>query len=67
MVCEILDAFSDDVFANLGVFTSRLAQEDERTLNAWNPADSEKVHHLGIENRAGRQTILLMSEPHNGE
>ncbi|MBY5609284.1 protein kinase domain-containing protein [Rhizobium leguminosarum] len=59
---QILDAFSDDVFANLGVFTSRLAQEDERTLNAWNPADAEKVHHLGIENRDGRQTILLTNE-----
>lgn len=59
---QILDAFSDDVFANLGVFTSRLAREDERALNAWNPADSAKVHHFGIENRAGRQTIVLTSE-----
>jgi hypothetical protein len=59
---QILDAFSDDVFANLGVFTSRLAQEDERALNAWNPADSERVHHLDIETRSGRQTILLTNE-----
>jgi hypothetical protein len=59
---QILDAFSDDVFANLGVFTSRLAQEDERALNAWNPADGERVHRLDIETRAGRQTILLTNE-----
>jgi serine/threonine protein kinase len=59
---QILDAFSDDVFANLGVFTSRLAQEDERALNAWNPADADKVHHLGIESRRGLQTILLTTE-----
>jgi serine/threonine protein kinase len=59
---QILDAFSDDVFANLGVFTSRLAQEDERALNAWNPADTGKVHNLGIESRAGRQTMLLTNE-----
>ncbi|WP_352829240.1 NERD domain-containing protein [Mesorhizobium sp. M0159] len=59
---QILDAFSDDVFANLGVFTSRLAQEDERALNAWNPADNEKVHRLDIESRDGRQTILLKNE-----
>jgi serine/threonine protein kinase len=59
---QILDAFSDDVFANLGVFTSRLAQEDERALNAWNPADNERVHHLDIETRFGRQTILLTNE-----
>ncbi len=59
---QILDAFSDDVFANLGVFTSRLAQEDERTLKAWNPAEAGKVHHLGTEIRGGRQTILLTTE-----
>ncbi|MBY3150287.1 protein kinase [Rhizobium laguerreae] len=56
---QILDAFSDDVFANLGVFTNRLAQEDERTLNAWNPVDSDTVHQLGIVARSGRQTISL--------
>ena len=59
---QILDAFSDDVFANLGVFTSRLAQEDERRLNAWNPVDSDVVRHLGVADRGGRQTIFLSSE-----
>lgn len=59
---QILDAFSDDVFANLGVFTSRLAQEDERQLNAWNPVDSDVVRHLGVADRGGRQTIFLSSE-----
>jgi len=59
---QILDAFSDDIFANLGVFTSRLAQEDERTLKAWNPADSERVHHLSVALRSGRQTIILTNE-----
>ena len=43
---QILDAFSDDVFANLSVFTQRLVQEDERSLRAWNPADEERdVQH----------------------
>lgn len=56
---QILDAFSDDVFANLGVFTNRLAQEDESSLNAWNPVDSETVHELGIVARSGRQIIVL--------
>ncbi len=59
---QILDAFSDDVFANLGVFTNRLAQENERTLNAWNPVDSETVHRLGIVDRPGRQIIALTNE-----
>ncbi|MEG3086294.1 NERD domain-containing protein kinase family protein [Sphingomonas sp. PB4P5] len=59
---QILDAFSDDVFANLGVFTSRLAQEDERRLNAWNPVDSDVVRRLGVADRGGLQTIFLSSE-----
>jgi hypothetical protein len=60
---QILDAFSDDIFANLGVFTSRLAQEDERSLKAWNPADGDRLHHLAVEPRDGRQTIILSQEP----
>ena len=58
---QILDAFSDDVFANLGVFTSRLAQEDERSLNAWNPVESDVVRQLGVVDVRGRQTITLLS------
>ena len=46
---QILDAFSDDVFANLGVFTQRLAQEDERSLHAWNPADEAHVFDIQVE------------------
>jgi len=58
---QILDAFSDDVFANLGVFTRRLAQEDERRLNAWNPVESDVVRQLGVVDVRGRQTITLSS------
>lgn len=58
---QILDAFSDDVFANLGVFTSRLAQENERKLNAWNPVESDAVRQLDVVNVRGRQTITLSS------
>lgn len=35
---QILDAQSDDVFANLSIFKQRLAQEGDRVLFAWNPA-----------------------------
>jgi hypothetical protein len=56
---QILDAFSDDVFANLDVFTQRLAQEDERSLRAWNPADEDKVYDISIKDAEGRQTIVL--------
>jgi hypothetical protein len=56
---QILDAFSDDVFANLDVFTQRLAQEDERSLRAWNPADEGKVYDITIKRAEGMQTIVL--------
>ncbi|MGV1927921.1 protein kinase domain-containing protein [Agrobacterium tumefaciens] len=58
---QILDAFSDDVFANLGVFTRRLAQEDERRLSGWNPVESDVVWQLGVVDARGRQTITLSS------
>jgi hypothetical protein len=65
---QILDAFSDDVFANLGVFTQRLAQEDERSLRAWNPADEKNVYDLSIRDVEGRQTLILQrNELPNGE
>lgn len=56
---QILDAFSDDIFANLGVFTQRLAQEDERSLFVWNPADEDRVYCIGVEQNKARQTIVL--------
>jgi hypothetical protein len=60
---QILDAFSDDVFANLGVFTQRLAQEDERSVRAWNPADDDIVYDMSVERKDSRQVIVLRQEP----
>ena len=59
---QILDAFSDDVFANLSVFTQRLAQEDERSLRAWNPADEATVYSIGVDMRAAGQFIAFAAE-----
>jgi hypothetical protein len=56
---QILDAFSDDVFANLDVFTQRLAQEDERSLRAWNPTDEETIYTISIEAAEGREEMVL--------
>jgi hypothetical protein len=57
---QILDAFSDDVFANLGVFTERLAQEDETAISAWNPAAGEKVFSVRINrDKSGEQAIFM--------
>ncbi|MFN3686435.1 serine/threonine protein kinase [Salinarimonas sp.] len=56
---QILDAFSDDVFANLNVFTQRLAQEDERRLRAWNPSQEHAVFTIAIDRDDGVQRIVL--------
>jgi hypothetical protein len=54
---QLVDTMSDNVFANLGVFTQRLAQEDERQLFAWNPVDDEVVYELGIQRSDQSQEI----------
>jgi hypothetical protein len=56
---QLIDTLSDDVFANLGVFTQRLAQEDERNLLAWNPITEETVYELGIRFSDRGQVIRL--------
>lgn len=58
---QLVDTLSDDVFANLGVFTQRLAQEDERRLLAWNPVTAEVVYELGIRSSDSGQVIQLGS------
>jgi serine/threonine protein kinase len=59
---QILDSFSDDVFANLGVFTERVAQEDERSMRGWNPADETHVYEFGVDSSNAGQTITLKTE-----
>lgn len=46
---QLSDAVSDDLFANLAVFTQRLAQEDERELFAWNPQEERVVFKIHID------------------
>jgi serine/threonine protein kinase len=36
---QLTNGLSDDVFANLAVFSQRLSQEEQDTLFAWNPSD----------------------------
>jgi len=40
---QLSDAASEDIFANLAIFTQRLAQEDSRELYAWNPIEDDKI------------------------
>lgn len=52
---------SDDLFANLAIFTQRLAQEDEGHLLAWNPKSENTVYRLNIRHQDDRQ--VLACEP----
>jgi hypothetical protein len=56
---QLIDTLSDDVFANIGVFAQRLAQEDERHSLAWNPVAEETVYELGIRLSDKGQVIWL--------
>ena len=56
---QLTDSSSDDVFANLSIFTQRLAQEDEREVFAWNPAHDSVVYHVAVRYSAGVQQLVL--------
>lgn len=58
---QIADAFSDDVFANLSVFTQRLAQEDETHMLAWNPAVGGELFEARLNRTPGGQILSLKS------
>jgi serine/threonine protein kinase len=49
---------SDDLFANLSIFTQRLAKEDEGHLLAWNPKADATVHRLNISRATTRQVLV---------
>lgn len=49
---------SDDLFANLSIFTQRLAKEDEGHLLAWNPKADATVHRLNINRSTTRQVLV---------
>jgi hypothetical protein len=55
---QLTDLRSDDLFANLAIFTQRLAQEDEAHLFAWNPKEHDNTFRLGIQHQAGRQVLV---------
>lgn len=48
----------DSVFANLEVFTQRLAREDARELWGWHPAEERRIFNLRIVARNGRQVLI---------
>jgi serine/threonine protein kinase len=45
---QLADTLSDDIFAQLSIFTQRLARDDDRVLRAWNPMNEGVVYDLRI-------------------
>ena len=58
---QLSELRSDDLFANLAIFTQRLAKKDEGHLLAWNPKSDSALYRLGIRRTAARQ--ILACEP----
>jgi serine/threonine protein kinase len=54
---QLSELRSDDLFANLTIFTQRLVQEDEGHLLAWNPKTDDTVFRLAIR-RSGTSQVL---------
>jgi len=55
---QLSDAASEDIFANLAIFTQRLAQEDSRELYAWNPIEDDKIMRVSIKMHDNVQKIV---------
>jgi hypothetical protein len=55
---QLNDTTSDDLFANLAIFTQRLAQEGEASLFAWNPQDDTNIYKIGIAKTVERQLLV---------
>jgi len=54
---QLSELRSDDLFANLAIFTQRLAKEDEGHLLAWNPKSDFTLYRLAIQPSATRQIL----------
>ena len=55
---QLSDAASEDIFANLAIFTQRLAQEDSRELYAWNPIEDDKIFRVFVKMIDGIQKLV---------
>ena len=43
---QLGDVSTDDTFAQLSIFVQRLAREDEREIQAWNPMQDDDIFRL---------------------
>ena len=55
---QLAGVAQEGVFANLEIFTQRLAQEDARELYAWHPTQENRVDQIRVERRADQQWLV---------
>jgi len=55
---QLAGAGQEGIFANLEIFTQRLAQEDARELHAWHPMRESQVDRIKVERRDSRQWLV---------
>ena len=55
---QLAGAGQEGVFANLEIFTQRLAQEDARELHAWHPMRENQVDRIKVECKDGQQWLV---------
>jgi len=46
---QLMDTSTDDIFANLSIFTQRLAEDDERDVFAFEPGHEAEIFHISTE------------------
>lgn len=56
---QLSEQRSDDLFANLEIFTQRIAQEENRSVLAWSPKEDATVFRLALQPREGGQALAL--------
>lgn len=48
----------EGIFANLEIFTQRLASEDARELRGWHPSEEDRLFRVQVIQRDGRQRLV---------
>ena len=55
---QLFGVAQEGVFANLEIFTQRLAQEDARDLRGWHPTEEDRIFQVRVVPRGGRQVLV---------
>ena len=56
---QLSEQRSDDLFANLQIFTQRIAHGESNSLLAWSPKEDDMVFQLALRHMEDRQVLVL--------